>query len=26
VTLPKRQKPGDYEESQLPLKYVSEVY
>jgi len=26
VTLPKRQKPGNYQESKLPLKYVPEVY
>ncbi len=26
ITLPKRQKPGDYQEVKLPLKYVPEVY
>ncbi|MBL8422531.1 MAG: polyphosphate kinase 2 [Candidatus Accumulibacter phosphatis] len=26
IVLPKRQKPGDYKEIQLPLKYVPEVY
>ncbi|HPU81604.1 polyphosphate kinase 2 [Accumulibacter sp.] len=26
ITLPKRQKPGDYKEINLPLKYVPEVY
>jgi polyphosphate kinase 2 len=26
ITLPKRQKPGDYKEIKLPLKYVPEVY
>jgi polyphosphate kinase 2 (PPK2 family) len=26
IVLPKRQKPGDYEEPRLPLKYVPEVY
>ncbi len=26
ITLPKRQKPGDYQEAKLPLKYVPEVY
>ena len=25
ITLPKRQKPGDYQESKLPLKYIPEV-
>jgi hypothetical protein len=26
IVLPKRQKPGDYQEANLPLKYVPEVY
>ena len=26
ITLPKRQKPGNYQEARLPLKYVPEVY
>jgi len=26
IVLPKRQKPGDYKEIKLPLKYVPEVY
>ena len=26
IVLPKRQKPGDYKEPKLPLKYVPEVY
>ncbi|HNC52563.1 MAG TPA: polyphosphate kinase 2 [Accumulibacter sp.] len=26
ITLPRRQKPGDYQEARLPLKYVPEAY